>query len=343
MRKFIIKIIQFSFIGIIPVFIVGVLYFVFDPFKVLYDYESFYETNAKAMVMLDKDYVSTTTFIKKSTDIDYNSFIFGNSRSIFYQISDWKKHLDENTVCYHFDASGESLWALNKKIEFIDNQGNNLENVLLVLDHETLIQDKPKSGHLQIISPALVDNSNIVEFHKTFFTTFLTPKFLFAFIDYKISKRIKPYMKEGHLLDDKKRNYDNKTNELRFDFFEDLISQDKYYTPERISIFYDRDTTIQSYSPECIKGNQKLILENISSIIQKHNTQLRVIVSPLYDQKKINKSDLQYLKTLFGEENVFDFSGINKFTNDYTNYYESSHYRPHVAREIMGIIYKNKM
>jgi hypothetical protein len=342
MRKFITKIIRFFLIGTIPFFIIVLLYVYFDPFKVLYEYESFYKTDAKARVTLNQDYVSTTTFIKNNTDVVYNSFILGNSRSIFYQISDWKKHLGENARCYHFDASGEALWALNKKIEFIDKQGNIIENMLLVLDYATLIQDKPKSGHLFIISPALVDNSNIIEFHKTFFSAFLTPKFLYAFIDYKISNRIKPYMKKGSLLDDRKQNYDNKTNELRFDYFEDLISKGKYYTPERLSVFYGRDTTIQSYSQECIKWNQKLLLENISSILLKHNTKLRVIINPLYDQKKLNKTDLQYLTTLFGNENVFDFSGKNSFTNDYTNYYESSHYRPHVAREIMEIIYKDK-
>jgi hypothetical protein len=149
-------------------------------------------------------------------------------------------------------------------------------------------------------------------------------------------------MKKGYLLDDRQKNYNSKTNELRFDYFENLIAKGKYYTPERLSVFYDRDTTTQKFSQECIKENQKIILENIYSITQKHNSQLKIIISPLYDQIKINKSDLKYLKTLFGEQNVFDFSGINRFTKDYKNYYESSHYRPHVAKEIMEIIYSNK-
>ena len=55
---------------------------------------------------------------------------------------------------------------------------------------------------------------------------------------------------------------------------------------------------------------------------------------------KLNESDLIYLKDTFGEDNVFDFSGINEFTNDYRNYYEISHYRPHVARKILEIVYE---
>lgn len=340
-KKFISNLFRFSLIGLSYLTIMAGLYITFDPFKVLYDYESFYDNNAKVNIVLDKDYVSTTTFIKNSNKINYNSFIFGHSCSIFYQISEWKKHIGEDAICYHFDASGESLWALNKKVEFIDKKGNNIENILLLLDWHTLTQDKPKSGHLGIISPALVNNSNIIEFHKTFFNAFLNPKFTYAFLDYKISNKIKPYMKKGYLLDDRQKNYNSKTNELRFDHFENLIAEGKYYTPERLSVFYDRDTTTQNFSQKCIKENQKLLLENIYSITQKHNSQLKIIISPLYDQIKINKSDLKYLKTLFGEENVFDFSGINRFTKDYKNYYESSHYRPHVAKEIMEIIYKD--
>mgnify|MGYP003111556304 CR=1 FL=1 len=339
MKEFLLKIVRFSLIGLIPFLILGILYLYYDPFKILYKYDSFFEKNAKGRVILNQDYVSTTTFINNSPKINYNSFILGNSRSIFYQVSDWKNHLDESASCFHFDASGESLWAMNKKIEFINKNGNEIENILLVLDYATLIQDKPKSGHITIISPALVDNSNIIDFHKTFFRAFLTPKFIYAFLDFKISGQVKPYMIKNNLLDDRHRNYDILTNELRFDYFENLVRVNKYYTPKRLSVFYDRDTTTQKNLPKVIFENQKSILNNILSITKKHNTEIRIIINPLYDQLKLNKRDIVYLKSIFGEENVFDFSGINTFTNDYRNYYEESHYRPHIAREIMEIIY----
>ncbi|KAA6318040.1 hypothetical protein EZS27_031899 [termite gut metagenome] len=53
--------------------------------------------------------------------------------------------------------------------------------------------------------------------------------------------------------------------------------------------------------------------------------------------------DLEYLENVFGEDNVFDFLGINTFTQDYTNYYDDSHYRPHVAREIMKKYMENNL
>jgi len=340
MRAYIRKLLRFSIIGLIPLLIVSVLYIVLDPFKVLYHYDSFIDTDAKGRVTLNQDYVSTTTFINNSSKINYNSFIFGNSCSFFYQVSDWERHLNENALCFHFDASDEALYAINKKIEFIDHKGNKIDNILLILDYATLIQDKPKSAHLFIISPSLVNNSNIIDFHKTFFLAFLNPKFLYTFLDFTISGYIKPYMRQNYLLDYRPRNYDVLTNEIRFDYFEDLIQTNAYYTSERLSVFYNRDTTIQRESPQCIFENQKSILNNILSIANRHNSSIKVLINPAYDQIKLNEEDLKYLIDLFGHNNVFDFSGINKFTADYQNYYDATHYRPHVAREILGIIYQ---
>jgi hypothetical protein len=59
----------------------------------------------------------------------------------------------------------------------------------------------------------------------------------------------------------------------------------------------------------------------------------------MYDQLRIDKTDLNYLEQLFGKSNVFDFSGKNIFTENIGNYYEDSHYRPHVAQKIMEYIY----
>ncbi|AZQ61925.1 hypothetical protein EI427_06635 [Flammeovirga pectinis] len=341
MDKFLSNCLRFSIPGAIIICCILILYTYLDPFKVIYDYDVLLDAKTKVNVTLNKDYVSTTTFIKGNKYYNYNSFIFGNSRSIFYQISDWKKYIDENDKCFHFDASGEGLWALEKKIQFIDKANNKLKNIILVLDYSTLTQVGPNDSHLRIISPPLVNNSNLLKFHFTFIKAFSSPKFLYAFLDYKITNHFKSYMKSGFLLDNRERNYDPITNELRFDKFEKLISEGKYYTHERMKPFYKRNSKIEEISPQCIFNPQKELLSNIATITKKHNTNLKIIINPLYDQLKLNSIDLKFLNQLFGDENIYDFSGINKFTNDYKNYYENSHYRPHVAKEILKNIYND--
>ena len=40
--------------------------------------------------------------------------------------------------------------------------------------------------------------------------------------------------------------------------------------------------------------------------------------------------------------NKYNYSGINRFTRDIHNYYENSHFRIRVGREIMDEIYQDR-
>jgi hypothetical protein len=337
MKNFLINLLCFATIVPLPTVIIWLLVYIFlDPFKVIWHYDRFYENNAKAYFSLDKDYVSTKTFDNYYKKYLYNSFIFGNSRSIFYQISDWKSHIGQNNSCFHFDAAAETIFALHKKILYIDSKKVNIDNVLLVLDKELLKPDKPNEGTLYEISPQLVNNYNLVRFHLIFFSAFTSPNFFIPVIYFRLTNKTLPFMKDT--LDYRPGSYDPYTNEVQFEIFEKMIVDNKYYTKERLNVFYERGT-IQEYSQPSILSSQKLMLKDIYDVFLKHNTNFKIIISPLYDQIKLNQNDLEYLKRLFGKKNVFDYSGINNFTKDYTNFYENSHYRPHVSRKILDEIY----
>ena len=77
------------------------------------------------------------------------------------------------------------------------------------------------------------------------------------------------------------------------------------------------------------------ILEQISQVLKDSKTNFIVIISPLYNQVPFNVNYLNKLYKIFGKDNVLDYSGINAITSDIGNYYEQSHYRPHVARIIL--------
>lgn len=333
MKKFIIGLLLFF----IPVEILIFTYVLFDPFMVLRSYNSFQGTE----VGLNKDYISTATFDRYYKEAHYNSFIFGNSRSVFYQVADWKKHLDPASSCYHFDASGEGLYALVQKVKYIDRKGLQLKNALLVIDHSTLAQYLPKTGHMSVISPQLVQYNNFISFHAEFIKAFMSLKFMRAYFDFKLSGQVKPYMIADNLIGNTPSENDVLTNEMRFPQFEDQIAKGVFYTEEKRKVFFKRDS-IQKVASQVIARPQKLLLQEMVDVFKSQHTGLRIVINPLYDQVKLNPNDLTYLIQLFGEENVFDFSGINAFTEDYTNYYEASHYRPKVSREIMKIIYQRE-
>ncbi len=323
---------------LLPFWLLILLYFILDPFQVIYHYDIFYGTG-KSKAVLDRDYVSTVMFDRQYEMFDYNSFILGNSRSITYEIAVWDSCLSEKgNSYYHFDASAESLYALTKKVEYIDKKGCDIKNMLLVIDDSLLKQDKASTGHLFYPAPQLTGES-IIPFHMAFFKAFCSPKFIYALLDYKISGEIKDYMRTGNLLSDAQFSYNAKTNEITYPEREEQIAIGKFYDKKRMKVFEGKASPDKIEEPVILKPQFEM-LKRVKEIFVKHQTNYKIVISPLFYQVKLNPIDLQVLQKVFGEVNVFDYSGTNDITINYRNYYEDSHYRPCVAKSIMEDIYK---
>jgi hypothetical protein len=323
---------------LIPFYAIIAFYLIDDPFKVIWNYEEYYKTKQHGGIFLNKDHVSTSNYLNRYQSEKYNSFILGNSRSMFYNTDDWKLCLEGNVIPYHFDASGESIYGILKKLELLENLNQKIENALIILDYSTLSNTQSRDGHLYMTTSKL-DRINTIQFQFTFFETFLNHKFFLANIDYKISG-IKNYMVKDGLMDNTSFSYNKINNQISFDEYDSLININQYYTQERMSVFYSRDT-IQKEAPKVIFQNQLEILNKIHLILKNHKTNYKIIINPLYDQHIINTKDFEILKEIFGKDNIHNFSGINEITNNYKNYYEDSHYRTIVCKQILNKIYKN--
>jgi len=318
-----------------PVVLLLAVYLWVDPFKVVWYYDSYYVSGAETNIGYNKDYISTTNFNNRYEHEHYNSFIFGNSRSIVFTIAASKKHLPIDAKPYHFDASKESLFGLYKKLQYLDAKNVNLKNALIVIDHSLLAQDKQSEGTLFVNAPQQMGYSNFGEFHYTYLKAFYSYKFLYPYLDYNVSGTIKPYMR--HELFEQQIAYEPVTNEVSHTYEEQEITNGTFYTPQRMENLYKRPAK-QRFYKTCLTDAHKKMLTEIAAILQKHRCNYKVIISPLYDQKKLAPTDMAYLKKVFGNH-IYDFSGINAITNNYTNYYENSHYREHVANTILDSIY----
>lgn len=334
MKRFISKLLIFS----IPGWVLIILFFILDPFMIIYNYNNYYKQQ-KIPVYLNRDHVSTRTYIQNREIYHYNSFIFGNSRSLVYHVEDWEPLLSGNNSCYHFDASAETLYGIQKKINLIDQLGDSLKNVLLILDTSLLQLDQAfRYSHLFYPSPILENNKHIMEFYWVHFMAYCNPKIAYAIFDYTLSGEIKDYMIKNSLIKDLNITYLQKYNEIRYDSIENEIKKGNYYTLKQRSVFKNKQKP--SVHPVVIKEKQFQILTDIANILHKHNSSYKVIISPLYNQQELQEEDKNKLSLLFGAENIFDFSGVNCITNDYHNYYEDSHYRPCVAQYILKTAYK---
>lgn len=311
-----------------------------DPFKVIWQYDNYYPGGMAGGVSLNPGYVATQTYLRYRSKQHYDSFIMGNSRSIYYSVTDWGLQLPVGSRCYHYDAAAESLLGIWQKLSFIESRGDSIRNLLLVVDSDLLSKTDCDHWHLCEAPPALTRYKNLLSFHWYNLKTFLTPRFLFAYTDYQFSHSLKPYMLENNLLTEDMFAYDPLTNECDFKPLEERIQSGSYYDDRHISVF-DGCQYPDSTSPVVIHHPQQLLLDSIVSLTTRHHTFVQVIVSPLYNQIRLHPSDKSRLQTLFGIGNVFDFSGPNEWNKDYHNYYETSHYRPHVARAILDSIKKD--
>jgi len=323
MKKFVLRTLLFFIPFAVPV----ILYAMIDPFGVLYP------ENYRASV--NRDFQSTELFLSNYKNGQYDSFIFGNSRSIYYQASSWRRFIDGQV--FHFDASSESIYGINKKLLFLQGlKSVPVKNALIILDVSVIVKTDNSSGHLYLKHPKISEESNI-KFEMQMFTDFI-PLSMFAYTDFYLFKKSRPYMSRFIVCDSLSR-LDVTTNELSYDKYDEQIKTNPaaYYNPRR-GLFYPRDA-VSAESKCCIGLRQKEILKSMRLILTSFKTNYKIIISPLYDQKRINREDLKYLRRLFGEQNVFDFSGKNHFTEPYTSYYETSHYRPVVCDSIMSLVY----
>jgi hypothetical protein len=301
---------------------------------VLYHYPQQINTEKDYQIVFNRDFQTTELFLQNYKSHRYNSFIFGNSRSFFYQASTWSELTHGN--CFHFNASLESLYGIDAKIRLLDELHQDIKNVIIILDTNILLKTGKNSGHLFIEHP-VTSKESALKFQFEMFLGFF-PKAMFAYTDLFFTGKKKAYM-EGFGIKNNVWKHDVQTNQLSYYVYDSILKKDPdtYYKGKK-SLFYKRDS-LQVYSRPVISSKQLLMLNNIREIFKRHKTDCKIIINPNYDQKKISAKDLAYLKVLFGAENVFDFSGKNAITNNYRNYYETEHYRPFVCDSILQVIY----
>lgn len=330
MRQFI----KFCILLCLPIVVMVVFYIIEDPYKVIWHYDNYYPLDN--VISLNRGYVSTMHYINHQKECDFDSFIFGNSRSIAYYEEEWKKYLPISSRCYHFDCFFGSVGDLSGAIKCIDNIGT-LQNALIILDHDILSKTENKDV-INSLPPILKSGKGKLIFHNTYIWPFYKFGFFRAYLDYKIHKEFKPYMITYFIDPQWRMGYNPINNEFDWDKTEERIAKGMYYDSETMQGF--ENAQFPGTVSRCVLNDErKEMLKEIKGIFDSQKTDYRIVISPIYDQIKINPDDLQFLYDVFGEDHVFDFSGINKWNEDFHNYYETSHYRPCVANEIMQIVY----
>ena len=330
--RFILKL----FIFLIPCISLLAVYFLNDPFMVLKHYDRY----DNSPVMLNESYIGWQMYMNNRDSIAFDSFIMGNSCTMAYPCREWEKYLNGGRAIRLF-GNAESIAAICKKLQALEENGAEIKNLLLILDKESLGKDQLLNGHNYVLPPALSGISNF-SFQEKFCQAFFFPNFLLPYLDYKIFHQYRPYMKG--VINPYGVVKDPVTNDA-INPREEMIQREgeAYWESHKKEFQKTRDPNYRNGKYR--KGEPFLwqaqigLLEEISQICRRHNTSVKIIISPDYSQISINPADVEILKRFFGDTNVFDFSGINEYTNDIHNYYERGHYRPILGTRLLQKIY----
>lgn len=330
LRKFSIKLCLF----LSPLIVLIIGYLIADPFKITRTYEAYPDNFAKS---LNRDRISTQIFLNNNKQYNYKSFIFGSSRSSVFYAREWGKHINDATP-YHFDASCETISGVATKLKFIETNGNKVENALFVFDRSLFNYEQDTLGSV-FVQDYRVSGLDWWKYHTIFVNTYFSKGFFVAFYDNLITGNFRNYMRQ--FLEFRKINYTPVVNDFIFTSYIEQIKTDSVAYYNQPDFFYKRKKE-KNLQPPAIKAYQLKYLAMIRESLKKNNTKFKIVLGPTYDQHYFNQQDLETLIKYFGKENIYDFSGINEYTENIANYYEIYHYKPSVANDIMNKIYATK-
>ncbi|MBN1185296.1 MAG: hypothetical protein JXB49_23630 [Bacteroidales bacterium] len=321
-----------------PFLILFVSFTLMDVFKLYKKIDNYNDT----FITLNRGYICYKTYLYYKDQVKFDSFIFGSSLSLSFKLENWIDYLPDGSVPFHFDGNGEGLYGIYSKIRFLDNKGDTIKNALIILDVRGLANDGLLNGKTHFsISPPEISHESKINFYWAFIKKGLDYRFILAYLDYSLFNTYRDYM-GWYINKSKSEDYSNPINCDFTSGYEADIKKDSLAYYRRLlskGVFYNRPVEAkESYD---VSELEIKYLKSIYKIFQRHNTDFKIIIPPKYDQIPFDQDQLELLNRIFGQENVFNFSGKNKFSEPISNFFESDHYKPYVANEIMEIIYSD--
>ena len=324
-----------SLLLFLPLLIILLSFLFLDPFGIVYLKNSAYETSG--------DYQTTKLYLNNTKQVNYNSFIFGNSKTLAFRSEDWKRHVQGDF--YKFGAPGESIFNIYNKIKLIEKEGDTLKNALLVIDLAMINNYMNKSPYLQgpvyKHHPYTQDESWLT-FYGSFFKYYLTDGFFVKVI--KESFLATPAVVEKTDFLKTQDSFDPSTTEFYLSALEKEI-QDKgffsYYQNHASEFKTTPTRTNSEHLPNLNEGDKNHLFE-IKQVFDNHHCNYKLIIGPVLNGPAFPKNILNDLKNIFGAASVYDYSNTIRISRDSSYYYEQSHYRPIAGALILDEIYSSK-
>lgn len=316
---------------IIPIILLIGVYVWTDPFKTLKPFSLHYfdDTN--------RDYLSSELYLRNNPIYHYDSFIFGSSRAGGLNSYQWKQQLPDSAKQFVFQGWSETITGIKLKLEYIDEHGEKINNALILLDVPGSFSEPQEPTKVLSIKHYKFSKQPFFLYQLHLFSGFIKPSFIYKSI---IDRNVDRYEWIGF---DTISNDWESTNRYRFSECPPKDSLKKC-TKRTLDVFFKQISQIdsQKISKPIISKDKETILNKIKLILDKNNTTYKIVISPGYylTNPAINPMDLNILYNIFGESNVYNYSGDNNLTHDYNNFSDPNHFGLHVGWHIIEALKK---
>ena len=320
-KRFLIFVSPFAIIATLFLF----LYVKADPYRDFGPYPN-YSWNYNFQILGD---LSTKKLLYSKRN--YNSFVFGSSRSLSAHACYLNARLPKSKF-FHYASWNETIGGIENRLKLLDSLGMPLKNVFIFLDPDCIFLDQ---GRINSMDHWLLTGESKMDYlikHLKVFADNMDQRKLDILINGVLNKKIQSLYESDPINNDASHvctkkvfsEYGNRKSE------EQPISS---YDPLNPSVKHNilSRCKVNQISPEEEKS-----IKTIVGILKKHKSRAWFLISPLFDQMKFSKTDSLILRKHIGRR-LYDFSGVNRFTRSSQNYHSDAkrHYLPHVGKEML--------
>lgn len=307
------------FSGMFVFLSIGIFNYLINPFEI------FHTKILKYRFQMNERFIKIN-HLDKNYD-KYNSYIFGSSRVGTTHPEVIEKYISDSKF-YNFTISNANLYDHIMHLKYFLYKKYPIKNLYLQIDLNNMSSyGNDKLDYLRRLHPSVV-NESLVAFYL---------EYLFNFFPFNTKGKIKQNLNNinnGEYFFETTGIWTREKKEQKI-----IENCNEYVSSEpSFNKLYIRNKTFR-FQKETLSS-----LKDIKKICHINNINLYVYITP-HNQKMMDEfiiSDyLKFLKFLSKITDFYNFSAYNSITTNNCNYYEHSHYRPHVGKLIAAKIFND--
>lgn len=299
--------------------IIGSINYTVDPYYVFHKEDTFYRGPSNiGFIKIE--------YLNENKD-KYNSYMIGSSRIGTTDPKDIEKYIPGSKF-YNLFLAGANLNDIRIHLEYMIKEKYPINNLYVQIGIHNMSNCKFNELSKSQTHPYVM-NTPLIPFYLDRLFSLDYKMYIAKYEDFR-GEYIYHHqcnIKNGVF------NYINKDRWIK-------ENHDDYVRNEKT--FYIKNTRKEVYTERAeVEKNLRII----NNICNKNNIKLILFITPhsriMFDTYDID-SYLEFIKTISKFNTFYNFSGYNSVTTNDYNYYEDSHYLPHVGRLIAARIFKDQ-